>query len=714
MDNDMSNGLEIVILDDGVFEIYRDDPTMLPPQSLVSVAVAVSDNTELPYQFLLKDIDDDPYVELISAGTTIEVFEFNGTHFFRQYNYSRVNPYYVNCRDDGYCMAVWSSCVSNDCTQQCYIKGFVFNESNHTGGYEINLVTPAVGVMPCLGTKSVLMVADTDYQGGGEDEFILGMAFGTSGADTVAFWSFEINTSSMGVSGFDPICAVTDLWNDWDCSDNCNHLKNNFNNPAIGEIDGTVNGKELVFGYQIAEDSYKLAWCKSKLIGGGVGEKYPKIANGEGEVVSNTFMGNFFSDSLRDNQDFGVMAFDKVRQQIEFIVVSKSNGNIINWYELESDLNNSISWNMTEYTNHYTPTVFASQQNSILYSRFLYSKDLDEFVTPYGVFSVDTQLWDNKAKWEWGNPYGESVLIPIDLRLNDGVMRENMLIYSYNALRYLYDGQVNLMPWFNGTESYIDPCIHAGYVALNTTMLVYAHVNDYEGQKVQFRATLYAGDTNKQYCYPGNNWSANQTSGVLGTGFSCEFQINKSTEAGRLIMAIRDASHSDINVTQELEFRVSTSETVGHVRGDGCISRFGVTVQPVPGEGEGDGGGEDSQCTTDGECLDGLYCKDGICTELPPDEDNVITQNVKAISGELNVPVSVLIILVMIGGLYFVLKEKSLNGSQKVILSLTLVFLLVLLGVVLKLLSVVYLILFIILGLTITAVTVGKKFIEKG
>lgn len=235
---------------------------------------------------------------------------------------------------------------------------------------------------------------------------------------------------------------------------------------------------------------------------------------------------------------------------------------------------------------------------------------------------------------------------------------------------------------------------------------------DADGDIVSAKAILYYGETNVQ----NSGWSDNFSS-------TAEIPIenlypNLTTSSSTLRICVRDSlNYIDYEVCEDYIFTV---QITGDVTGD-SDSCVGLTPsQFKSGECSDNNDCDDdevcidnrcnsipSSCVKTSECPDGYVCVSKSCRILPTSEDNLVSSSVETFSYLSGVPILVFILIIYAVIIWQIIKIESIPTGAKVPAIVITGFCLLIAGVVLSLISWIWLLLFIFVILSLLGITFG-------
>jgi hypothetical protein len=485
---------------------------------------------------LLFDIDGDGHPEIITTLKdlgTIEILEYNGTDFYKEYNVSTGLAAYdkklLACDPDSRrCMAVgaWTDIVA---------YGFNYSQvgpafTNGGGG--------TVGEQ----LSNIPYMAVVDLLGDGNKEFIFTDNAISTGADKIYIYSYKfLNTApNLTINQQDSkYIATADLWGGPFTSEG------GVSPPLCANLDHSIgNALECAVAYPTAANSWKIAIFGSDLEVDS-GDYFPSASTADGSILSNLVVGQFFDDD--DTSVCAVGYEPSATAEYHVLCASQTTGHLID--------NRIYDGNMVFGERRYygiksidiSPVIHSGQMESVLYN----GKDFLEIISAAGVLRLD---WDSCNVlgycdlWNiWMLPQQNASVVPVDA---EKVGRNDLIAMTKGNIYYWDDGYTNQGP--NLSYYYVNPCITSIW-KVNTSVEVRSKYEDPDGDQVRAMASLYCHQTGEI----NSSWSA---LGPSGTTFSFSFVANRTAPSAQICLYGQDVyNHSTSSV---LTFSVGTSGVV--------------------------------------------------------------------------------------------------------------------------------------------------------
>lgn len=475
---------------------------------------------------------------------------------------------------------------------------------------------------------------------------------------------------------------------------------------------------EVGFGYNNAYDTFKMSvYTENGVLSG----TYPVI-DSAGILISNPFVANVFSDT--PNNDLCIMGYDAVAETLEALCSSQKTSNL------------AITTQSTEYTLDFPSPPFVVN-SSYLFPFIIHhtesddSNSIGEFLTPYGVFTIEdyskTNLINSPGCYLAGrcdmeeliydSPINEAhALILVDY-FDDGF--DDIIYLSENHIGYLDDG-------FTNQNAYLEYCtkidpnpqnwwrLHTNESNQSNNIRVTARVTDPNGDIVSSMVSLYVGEKNEH-----NSTWLDRVSGSPDTHDG--IFPNETTSGSILRIYYKDIiNYNDSPNYQDYDFKVRYS---GDARGD-SHSCVGVTPEEYEDglsldciEDDDCGIGEvcninslcevlDTFCTSSADCPVGYFCIDNNCTLESDADNNAITNSLQGFSVLLGVPLIVLVLIIFGAISYGVFKEQSIHNNIKLPVIIILNLFGLGIALYLGLISVLWLVILVILVIALISVIV--------
>ena len=525
LDDDGAN--EIIVLDGTAIKLYENSDLDIVDTLVLSFT---------PVYMIAYDIDGDNYTEIIASGaSSLVITEYNGTSFHNQSSFnlpavSQGTPHIIlGCAGTNNCLVARESRQSGGTPGSGSILVSKFNSSQITISSSVH--TSANNLPACFSHNPIMEIKD--YDGDGINEFIFSIGDPNGDKLLIKYIDSE-NISSMQT---DRTITNTDAdFTGLNCGEN--GLSGRFTNPLVANLDGAPgNNMETIIGYMIDSDEFNM---KSYYKTGGVISTHPDIFDADGVLISNLFLADAFEDTGK--VDFCVLGYDAPDNEIDLLCSSletqETQGDREHTYSTATDVN---------ITGGYFLAVHSSQQ----YTKDSTSpkgevSDLDEIITPYGVFSMDwsSDLTGGSLTLEWDNPKTEAFVSAVDV---EGTGLSDLLLLTSTRLWYINDNFENSNAILQRLRT--NPSI-SYTIRTNETVSVEIYCYDADGDSVQAKITSYEGESNEQ----DSGWSSDFTS---GSSVALTFEANKTTALSNLIIQCRDNANFNASTNTSYTFSVS-------------------------------------------------------------------------------------------------------------------------------------------------------------
>lgn len=564
LDNDNVN--EIIVYDDEVIRLYTgSDLTIVDAFNLPFSDGLFSSN------MIVFDIDGDDFSEIIIADEIKEglyILEYNGTDFYQQNNISLngltheindvnydVGEMLIRCGDTENCLLAHNRHSNVKTGQVNGLYATFFNSTAITTPFNLSGGTGGDYKFYCF--SQIPIISYSDYDNDDDVEYIITSFVGNYGSTDAA-----VNIFYVGLNGSNDAIEELEI-SDSDLVDfgvalsteNCNEtgIFNKFTSAFVWNIDGSVsNGEESVIGLAIDSNEFVM---HSFLSSGGALDDYPEVFEADGELISNVFLMNAFTDTNRE--DFCVLGYQQTNGEIDLLCASEITGEVPETVEFNYD----VSYNVSRNYRNYNSIVHSARHSSDLED----GVNLDELVCPYGIFSLD-YTGDNELELVYESPQVNGNVLSIDV---EKIGRDDLLILTNSNLWYYDDEFAN-----QNAELYritTNPSIES-VIQVNETVHLTVQAIDEEGDNVQVKVIAYEGHINQQ----NSNWTTFSSSGAV---FPLTFEANVTIGVGNLVFYARDSLHNE-SVNTTYTFSVGN---VGAVYGD-SIFDSGVLTEEEDGE----------------------------------------------------------------------------------------------------------------------------------
>ena len=523
LDNDGIN--EIVAIGGQTINIFQGSSLTIKTGSS---AIATIDHA------ILYDIDGDDTLEVITTGGSyLTIFDFNGTtlsltsNFTMPYLSADTEEFMIGCRGTNDCLLVtapFSSGVPS--VESLYVARFtsagIYNNTEvktniNNGDYYL---------------PRIRCVTTADYDDDGTTEFIF-TAYGYSNTNLCTWW---IDT--------DAITGITEEYEECFSAGDIalDYKRHDFSCPSVYDYDVGEPGLETVIAYQEGgTDDFEI-----RIFDSGMGDSdidtidtHYTVFN-DGHLISNIMRINAFGDT--GQTDYCALGVDTSDDEIVLLCGSQMTGSFLGLGDTASfEYDGSLYYDLSDEENLYVTSSMAIQSVSTTTS----GTNLDEILTPYGVFYIDYE-GDDELLPLYDIPYSDGSAVSSDV---EQVSRDDILYLTNSGLLwYIDDGFVNQPGEIDEWE--VDPC--DAVWKQNTSVGITLKLYDDEGDLVQGRAILYEGDANEQ----DTGWTANVSSGST-VNFFFDGGANQ-TGIGTLSLYARDSENPTVNDSVNIAFSVGT------------------------------------------------------------------------------------------------------------------------------------------------------------
>lgn len=393
-------------------------------------------------------------------------------------------------------------------------------------------------------------------------------------------------------------------------------LRNLVTSPTVYDFTADI-GLEIAIGIMTSLQKFELRLFDQNC---NLLDTFPSVTDADGEILSNPFPCNILPDtdvSNGDHLDACLLGHDDDADELTLLVGNSESlwldSDILN-YDTSVTFGFDVEkgWNSTDMQSG---TIHAVQTETE-------GNDLDEIVTPYGIFTADIGAFDSDLVLNWFSPITESAyILPQDID-NDG--QAEITAYTNTAIYVFDDGFTNSPGEILGGT--YNPCPNS-VLKLNTTIETAFVVIDIDNDGVCANATMYYDESFKQ--------DSETVCDVSGTIFPFQFILNV-TGSHTLIMRGWDTENNETIDT--LTKSVNIANNGLEFNDEICsFSNPGYSGYIPPG-----GANESISGITD------------------PEVNNSLTQGVNQINTTLGVGTTIIWILIMIGcafGVIFGLKD---------------------------------------------------------
>lgn len=534
---------EIIILDDANVEIYHGSTLT----TVDAIAFAADPHTAYVY-----DIDGDASNEIIVlTESNTSILSFNGTNIAVQYSVAHgflEASAVIGCRGTNDCVIIEGTSAS-----AAYARTSVFlhvlTSTNLTyndtaaSSYEITYETSGSSstyyYTQCPANIPYLQIEDVDTDG--TKEFLTTIFFDSALASSkVKLVSFNYNTTGMIQEWI--YSKSTDVYNPTFtnsltyCTRTEYTIPRIISSPLTFDFDGfPSNGLETVFAYMKDSNEFKMVMISGT---GTLLDTYPSILDADGVIVSNPVLMNAFSDT--GQEDFCVMGYSHDINEIDLSCGSAQTSGVES-----KEFNYAVGspGNIALGTQYYVDFI----QNINRVANYNDGNNLDDVITPYGIFYIDYDL-DNELIPVYLSPHLNASHVSVDVN-GDG--RDDIIELGANGLVYWSDGftdhQVEI------TKITQNP---ASPICTNTTLTFQTFLTDGEND---------AGNCTYNYYYI--NSTLKETYNVSFThGQSSVIQQITNTAAGIYSLTVTcqdDTSLEDADVATINNIMVIDSDSTG-------------------------------------------------------------------------------------------------------------------------------------------------------
>lgn len=694
---------EIIVIDNQDIKLFQ-GKSLTPIASLTS-SFTLSTQSHI----LVNDIDFDGYKEIIVASddkTNLDIMEYNGTGLYLQKrikmggNLTKVNPghtadeIFINCNNNGVCLHISTesdlatSGVSRD------IVALTFNATDVINATIID--TSTLGATFCF--PKIRYMAMGDYDNDGIDDFVITYKRSDSGDPDIEISWIKLRDDNSPYLAQNTVITAVGNFGGFNIGQSCEgqNTERYFTSPLLLSTTGFPQ-LDVAVGFMISSNDFKIHLFDS---GANFIDDFPKVQNGEGQLVSNVFKANVFDDTA--DVDFCVLGYEETAELLNLICGSQQTTHLFKTWEWDYDIGEiplAIRHNISfDYGDITILTHTVNNKNNPIGAN-----DIDEILTSYGVFSLsETTLSFGDMNLIYSNPIQlpNRDAIMIQAGSENNIIYDDILALTSSNLWYIDDGFINSQARI--TSYTINPCLD-GVWKINTSLEITITAEDIDGDNIQAKAILYKGNTNEQ----ASEWSPNATTGATFTFNDFDFKVNKTISNGVISLIVRDTENQDTNDTINLLFSVANS---GLEFGD-CITSVDVglpeeeTILLNCSDGNIDAGEE----CDDGNDIDGDGCSSDCKIEQGYDTISKTIDSMVGVTG-INLSKGIIWLLVMGVVAYLI----WVNGSPKTpaitfaVMGIVEVLLLAV-GIKLAFISVIYLFIVIIIGLGSIAIILRKQ-----
>jgi len=659
---------EIVVYDSPNIKILEADPLIVASSKLVG-----TDNFP-PYIY---DWDGDGNKEIIIVNNVGDVksYEFNGSSLNIESDYSAnwsgagkvENEGVIGCGGVDECVIVGTNSIVND-----NVVAMKFNSSAMSGVLSVDFRAGGNGGF-CFPSTPFLAVEDIDNDG--VMEYIFSMIYnGGGGSLTLGLLDQDIAIVYMnandGVPTMKGSVINTEMGNiigGITCAGSSPLSHRLFTSPTVVDIDDDPSNLETLIGVNVDADEFKI-YSYNNLFG--VIDDYPELNQADGTLLSNVFIGNFFTDT---NTDFCVLGSQT--SGLDLLCASEGLNEFFG-------LGNAAEFVFSGYLSHNLSqgrpmdSVWASSAHAVQHSQLRTNGvDLDEVINSFGIFSLDYDTF--RLTQQYGQPVAESVVLSVDF---EGIGSDDLIFLTANNLFYHNDQYENLQGQI--TQYEINPCFEGSWIT-NTTVSASFIVSDVNNDRVSAKTIFYEGETFEQ----DTGWSDNVSS---GTTFNFNFVANQTGNNYKMSILGRDTNNSD-DSPDKISFSYTVSDDGVFEFGD-CISSNSFDL--ITGE-------------------DDLVDEEDVILPTDPTlSDNAITNAVNTFLGMTGLGSLIIWLIVMVVVGYGVWVQSSVQTSATFGIILLLEAFLLIIGSLLGFISLGIIITVVLISIAIAVLFIWQKIVS--
>lgn len=576
-----ANGSNEILMHDGsTLKLYT--PNLVPIDE-VSLGFAADSFTISPA--IAHNVDGDSDIEIIIGSVrdkTIQMFEFNGSDLvkFREHNLTSAweNPttnlvldnadMVLACDDIPNCFAA----VTNHTTTSNENTALFFLQFDNDS---ISSTPNFIDVEDTLGSEigNICFPSNKGMSAGQADsdsdrEYVVSYIQDRDSSGSQEYVHAHIETNFDTVTNI----VLTDVDSD---ADRCGGASCDLNNcltdiSPVTQVDTTGGGNLESAWVRYISASSQIYVVELFDSDGNQVDSFPDANRDSMTVAGNVVSGKFYPDSA--GNDLCGVAFDTSISEVSMTCYSSNtaeNPSSI-FREFFSYKTNISSQNIS--TSNFVPALsFAADHSDYLVDGCdsgTNNIDLDDIVTPYGVYSLDMQCDDFISlptgpcesfglcdlREEWSNPFTAGTFISDDI--NDAG-QDNVLTVNSNRFILFDTLSADAPATIDNDSILLNPCRDSPWKQ-NTTVFVSYIVNDGDQTNpddVKARAVLYADTSNEQEVVPDTNIF--QNSGYT-FDFTFEQGANKTTNTGVLRLFANDTGTGD-EQSLDIAFSVASS-----------------------------------------------------------------------------------------------------------------------------------------------------------
>ena len=562
LDHDGTN--EIIIFDSSGVKLFNNKE--------LDIIDAFSFPNEDLSNALMFNIDGDNYTEIIIAlenSQILHIIEYNGSDIFNNsFSFPHLNhtpnaDIQIKCMDIDQCIMVYANSTTGTSAVHPLYAVF-FNSSVMSKEYVVD--AGSIGDRWCK--PNIPSIAVADYDGDGEDEYIFAFSSrdGAGDFEPNIYW---VNISYNGIDVEEHI-AIDD--SDLTVIPTCVHIHpfSGMSAPIVFDVDGNAgNGLETVIAYKVSDqDDYVLKTydgCNSEGCGITQLDDYPESCIGffgigncpEAKAISNVVRADIFAGT-EGVDDFCVIGYNDDDSELDMICGSETSTEDSGIFDSETMelVLLDIPFNTSFISPAFHNGIVHSAQHS---SSEPTGKNLDEFVTTYGILSADnTDTSTPDLTIIFANPKQNASLISVDA---EKVGREDLIALASTNVWYIDDQFTNEGGQI--TDYCIGPCMDST-IQINSSSYIFMEVTDKDSLKegaitdlVSARVIIYLGESNEQ----DTGWSNNYTSGTTIT-FDDTLIYNATTGSSTLRLMGRDLGSPDDEHIIDFTYSVANAGVV--------------------------------------------------------------------------------------------------------------------------------------------------------
>ncbi len=497
VDLDGDGTTEVVIIDGSTIRLFNIINSTFIPLPTLSLGLTGTVSNMITF-----DIDGDGREEMIVAGEDTElirVADWNGSSLTLQstLNYSN-REYHANpdlfgvdggqiqiaCDSVQSCQLHISSTRNRGNPNKGNLSVVLFNETQ-IHNFTTIITNPIDSETYCAPNVKNVEVVDFDVIPDGKKEYISHWLEQSSvdGRSII----IAVDTNGDLKSGFPIIDSDTITAGGNDCDDGIGRfISPPTVFPALGGTEG-ISESQIMVARMSSTTAFKIIAYDAQ---GDEIDDFPEGLAGDSNLISTVVRGNFFPDT--GNVDFCAMGYDNAPRELDLVCGSLLSGEFpdTNSYRINIsekfvlDQNAFENWDVIAHSTNHENT--QSQCLDVSCS----ASDLDEILTPYGIFRLfrEDQGFFNECdfggfcelKEVFANPFNTSgVFVSVD---TTGTGAEDLLLITDTNL-FLFDALFQDQPPVIDRESIIiNPCISENDIETvwkqNTTVSISFAVDD--------------------------------------------------------------------------------------------------------------------------------------------------------------------------------------------------------------------------------------------